>query len=127
MAQFSTLQKTLIKANLGYANLETLGEYSTSLALLNNILDRDFDASFITEVQAQLTKINTVETELDNLVTSSKISKADVVEFNISGGSNFIYNRGSSLVQYLGRLIGVEALYNKYSQTSNKVSKMMGY
>jgi hypothetical protein len=95
--------------------------------LLNNILDRDFDASFITEVQAQLTKINTVETELDNLVTSSKISKADVVEFNISGGSNFIYNRGSSLVQYLGRLIGVEALYNKYSQTSNKVSKMMGY
>ena len=79
MAQFSTLQKTLIKANLGYANLDTLGEYSTSLALLNNILDRDFDASFITEVQAQLTKINTVETELDNLVTSSKISKADVV------------------------------------------------
>jgi hypothetical protein len=121
---FTELQKTLIKASLGYSNLDSLGEQSTSVILLNNFLARDFDVSFINEVQAQLTKLGLIEAELDSIISSSKISKADVVEFNVKDGASFVYTRGSSIVKYLGALCGVKVQYNKYNSNSNSVSKL---
>jgi hypothetical protein len=124
MAQFTDTQKTLIKANLGYSNLDSLGEQSTSVIILNNFLNREFDVSFINEVQSQLTKLGLIETELDNIISSSKISKADVVEFNVKDGASYVYTRGSNLVKYLGALCGVKVQYNKYNADSKSVSKL---
>jgi hypothetical protein len=126
MAQFSEGTKTLIRANLGYSNVDTLGDDTISVTLLNDILARDYDVSFINEVQAQLTKIANIDLELDNLVSSSKIKKADVVEFNVVDGASYVYKRGSSVVKYLASLIGIKPLYNRF-MGGNSVSKLVGY
>lgn len=126
MATFTEAQKTKIRGYLGYTQSNALGSLSMREQTLNDYLGRDFDASYITEVQTALTSLDNVNTSITSLLASANIIQADVVKFDNTSGVANLNERGSKLVKKLGSLIGVTVLFNEF-KSSTSVSTMVGY
>ena len=126
MATFSETQKTKIRGYLGYTQSNALGSLSMQEQTLNDYLGRNFDSSYITEVQTVITSLDSVNTSITSLLASANIIQADVVKFDNTSGVANLNERGSKLVKKLASLIGVRVLFNEF-KSSTSVSTLVGY
>ncbi len=122
MATFTDTQKTSIRAYLGYANLDALGQNTLSVTSLNDRLNFDYSSSFISHVNQVLFDLASVDTEKRNSLSKTHLVKADVIEFNYGQKMKTLDQLGSQYVKDLASLIGVPILYNKYSGGGSKTS-----
>jgi hypothetical protein len=126
MANFSETQKTKIRGYLGYTQSNALGSLTIQEQNLNDYLGRDFDTSYITEIQTILTSLDTVNTNITTLLASANIIQADVVKFDNTSGVSNLNERGAKLVRKLASLVGVKVLFNEF-KNSTSVSTFVGY